>query len=339
MPNPFPANDKGGSMKEEEIGALFVPLEAELNDDFVWLINNHPLLAHYTSIDVIEKILRSTEIWLSNPLFMNDLEEMRFGMLEGRRLFEESEAVKQFAGSQARVDRIKYDFNFYFNQFDNEHAIDVYVFSMSEHDPENMDGLLSMWRGYGGQGNGAALVFNTGFITSSEDKSPLALTRVSYASRETRRSWLQIKIQQWCNSLMTSSTYIPDEKLYVVAYRLFNLIKLFALKFKHDGFHEEREWRIIYMPDRDPQGVFLKERFGYVIGRHGVEPKLKLKIEPLLIEPRDTWTFSTILERIILGPSVASPLARSSVMRMLENIGKAEFAQKVVASTIPLRPI
>ena len=70
------------TMTDEEIGALFLPLEAELNDDFLWLVNNHPLLAHYTSIDVIEKILRSEEIWFSNPLFMNDLEEMRFGMLE-----------------------------------------------------------------------------------------------------------------------------------------------------------------------------------------------------------------------------------------------------------------
>jgi hypothetical protein len=108
------------TMTEEEIGALFVPLEAELDEDFGWLVNNYPLLAHYTSIDVIEKILRSEEIWFSNPLFTNDLEEMRFGMLEGRRLFEESEAVKKFAGSQARVERIKHDFNFYFNQFDNE---------------------------------------------------------------------------------------------------------------------------------------------------------------------------------------------------------------------------
>jgi hypothetical protein len=327
------------TITEEEIGALFAPLEAELNEDFVWLVNKRPLLAHYTSIDVIEKILRSGEIWFSNPLFMNDLEEMRFGMLEGRRLFEESEAVERFSGSPARVDRIKHDFNFYFNQFDKEHAIDVYVFCLSEHDPENTDGLLSMWRGYGGQGNGAALVFNTGFITSPKDNSPLALTRVCYASRENRLSWLQEKIEQWCNCLMESSICSSDEKLYVVAYRLFNLIKLFALKFKHDGFHEEREWRLIYMPDRDPQGVFLKERFGYVIGSRGVEPKLKLKIEPLLIEPRDTWTFATILEKIILGPSVASPLARSSVMRMLENMGKPEFAQKVAASTIPLRPI
>jgi hypothetical protein len=33
------------------------------------------LLAHYTSIPVLEAILRNNEIWLSNPLFMNDMEE------------------------------------------------------------------------------------------------------------------------------------------------------------------------------------------------------------------------------------------------------------------------
>jgi hypothetical protein len=326
-------------MTDQEIGALFVPLHNALNDDFVWLVNNHPLLAHYTSISVIEQILRSEEVWFSNPLFMNDLEEMRFGMLEGKRLFDESDAVKQFSGSQTRADRMRSDFNFFFTQFDREHAIDVYVFCLSEHDPKNTDGLLSMWRGYGAHGNGAALIFNTHFITAPKENSPIALTRVSYASRETRLSWLQAQIEQWCNALMTSSTAIPDDKLYIVAYQFFSLVKLFALKFKHDGFQEEREWRLIYMADRDPQGIFLKERFGYIIGSRGVEPKLKFKIQPLPIDPRDTWTFATILEAIILGPSVASPLARASVVRMLENMGKADFAKKVISSTIPLRPI
>jgi hypothetical protein len=47
---------------------------------------------------------------------MNDLEEMRFGMLEGRRLFDESEGVRKFAGSRERVDNMKQAFAFYFNQ-------------------------------------------------------------------------------------------------------------------------------------------------------------------------------------------------------------------------------
>jgi hypothetical protein len=88
---------------------------------------------------------------------------------------------------------------------------------------------------------------------------------------------------------------------------------------------------------RDTQGI-LRDRFGYAIGSRGVEPKLKFKIRPLPIEPHETWTFATILERIILGPSVSSPLARSGVTRMLETIGKPEFREKVSTSTIPLRP-
>jgi hypothetical protein len=45
-----------------------------------------PLLAHYTSIRVMEAIFQTNKIWLSNRLFMNDLQEVRFGLREGQRL-------------------------------------------------------------------------------------------------------------------------------------------------------------------------------------------------------------------------------------------------------------
>jgi hypothetical protein len=45
------------------------------------------LLAHYTSIETAERILKNDELWLSNPLYMNDLEEMRVGIAVGNELF------------------------------------------------------------------------------------------------------------------------------------------------------------------------------------------------------------------------------------------------------------
>jgi len=39
------------------------------------------LLAHYTSVTVVEQILRNDEVWFANPLYMNDLDEMRAGVL------------------------------------------------------------------------------------------------------------------------------------------------------------------------------------------------------------------------------------------------------------------
>ena len=55
------------------------PLTDELDSDVQRIINERPLLAHYCSIATLEKIVSNQEVWLSNPLFANDFEELRFG--------------------------------------------------------------------------------------------------------------------------------------------------------------------------------------------------------------------------------------------------------------------
>ena len=99
---------------------------------------------------------------------MNDLQEVRFGMLEGLKAFNDFALTPHFldacGGSKEKVKEIYTQFNFYFAKFDAEHVLDVYVFCLSEHQPNNQDGVLSMWRGYGANGAGAALVFKTELI-------------------------------------------------------------------------------------------------------------------------------------------------------------------------------
>lgn len=303
-------------------------------DDFSYLIERRPLLAHYTSLVALEAIMKSDELWFSNPLFMNDLEEVRFGINQGQRLFL-SVDLDAISGNRERASLLRHAFQHYYNQFDNAHLFDTYVFCLSEHDRGNRDGLLSMWRGYGGFGGGVALVFNTDIIRGANEQSPLMIAKVRYASSEERLSWLTQQVTDWGEIL--KKTPIPDDKLYLAAYALFGIIKHYALVSKHDGFREEQEWRLIYLPERDTAG-HLKDRLGYALGARGVEPKLKVKIGPQPWTPNDAWTFAQILDRIILGPSVSSPLARMSVNRMLEMLGKPEFSQKLCPSTIPLRP-
>jgi hypothetical protein len=50
-------------------------------------------------------------------------------------------------------------------------------------------------------------------------------------------------------------------------------------------------------------------------------------------------TLDRLLVRIILGPSHSSPLAKRSVERMLEKIGKPDLKKKLYSSGIPLRPL
>lgn len=137
-----------GTMDDHEVDRLFDEFPEDVGS-YQSFLADRPLLAHYTSIHVLEQIIKNEEIWFSNPLFMNDLEEMRFGLHQGAFLFAQSEDVGRVCGTRERADFLRHCFQTFLNKFDAEHALDVYVFCLSEHDPKNKDGVLSMWRGYG----------------------------------------------------------------------------------------------------------------------------------------------------------------------------------------------
>jgi hypothetical protein len=296
--------------------------------------SNPPLLAHYTSIKVMENILQSNEIWLSNPLFMNDLQEMRFGLSQGGRLFSNVELLKKAGGTDERAALLQHAFSHFYQTFENGDAFDTYVFCLSEHDRANSDGLLSMWRGYGEHGNGVALVFDTAKLTMVET-SPLMIAQVSYGSDDDRLGELEKILNRWAE--ITEGSGLANDKLYLAAHYAFSVIKTYALTTKHRGFSEEVEWRVIYFPERDTDGA-LKPFLGYHIGERGVEPKLKYPVGHIANVSAVDLALERLLDRIILGPSVSSALGKRSVERMLEKINKAEFKERLHTSGIPLRP-
>lgn len=293
-----------------------------------------PLLAHYTSISTLECIMANDEIWLSNPLYMNDMEELRFGIFEGAHAFRQNEAIKTACSTPERYNRLQDAFEQKLNQFSTEQAFDIYVFCLSEHDAEkNSDGRLSMWRGYGSNGNGAAIVFDTTKINYLPG-SPFIISNVTYASGDARRSWIDGKLTAFASLLKGQD--IPDDKLHIAVDALFERIKIFALFTKHHGFSEEQEWRIVYLRERDYQKN-LSGMLHYAVGKNGIEPKLKYKILPIEGLTASDLSLEKVVHQIILGPSISNPLAVSSVRRMLETVKKPEMAKRLIASTTPFR--
>jgi hypothetical protein len=130
---------------------------------------------------------------------------------------------------------------------------------------------------------------------------------------------------------------LADDRLFLAAYAAFLFIKSFALMTKHKGFQEEREWRIIYVPELDPDKRLVNQ-FGYFIGPRGAEPKLKFKIAPVLGGTPDSLSLARLVEFIVLGPSLSSPIAVSGFSRALRGTCLKDFEKRVFASTIPLRP-
>ncbi|MDN7995939.1 DUF2971 domain-containing protein [Burkholderia multivorans] len=294
---------------------------------------SRPLLAHYTSIETLNEIVTNREMWFSNPLYMNDFEELRFGMNEATQAFFASEAVRKACADDERYNALCSAYAHYFKEFDEKHAFDTYITCLSLHSESDVDGRLSMWRGYGGNGKGAAIVFDSSQLNHVEN-SPLVIARVEYASSQDRREWIGAKLNELAQCI--EGMAIPSDKLYLAAHAFFERVKMFSLFTKHIGFEEEREWRVAYMSERDT-GSRLKHLLSYTVGRNGIEPKLKLKFEPLEGVFAENNSLSTLVHQIILGPSMSSPLAVKAVKRMLEQVGLPELCDRVRASSTPYR--
>jgi hypothetical protein len=315
---------------------LVQQFDAVLYDDISLESQFHqalPLLAHYTTIQTVEKIISAKEVWFSNPLYMNDLEEVRFGLVESEKLLLANVEIAKALSTPQRAAAFFAAYNYFTKEFIEKHLPDTFIFCLSEHDPSDTDGLLSMWRGYGGNGNGAAIVFDTRAL-GILPQSPLVLAKVLYNTTQERLSWIEGRLASFAAKLVALA--LPDDKLHLPAYSLFYRFKLFALYSKHKGFDEEREWRVTYNRERDTGGL-LDAYLGYFVGPNGVEPKLKFKIEPIQGVTSADLSLTKITDRIILGPSVSSPIAQSTFQRLLRQCGEPLLADKVFASTIPFR--
>lgn len=295
------------------------------------LEHDRPLLAHYTSIDALNKILTSNEIWLANPLFMNDHEELRWGIENGIEEFRINKTLQNYLQETSSAAEFEFQLNWIYKQFDKE-AFDIYLFCLSRHEREEVDGRLSMWRGYGASGDGVAIVFDTSRADERDDL-PLILAPVHYASHDERRKWINNLAEQFTDILRDQKVAGRHEYIQAV-YWLFQRLKMFALFTKHSGFAEEKEWRLVYFPDRDERKDLHQLRHFITNGR-GVEPKLRV---PLGKETTVVGiALDDIIHSIILGPSHSTALAERSVKRMLELIGKEHLVEKTRASAIPFR--
>jgi hypothetical protein len=293
-----------------------------------------PLLAHYTTSFVLENIVRHNEIWFGNPLLMNDVEEVRFGINEGLRVFLGSQKIRNSFPAAADADEFERQLNAAFQNFDANHAFDTYIICLCEHSRENADGLLSMWRGYGDSGKGIALVFNASGILETPN-SPLIIGKVKYASTDERFDWFDNTADRFASIIKQRDIHGSDQ-VSGATWALFARLRQFALFTKHHGFSEEREWRLAYLPERDHDAA-LKRFLAYHNGPRGIEPKLKLPIAPNAAFGDQNVSLERLVHSIILGPSASSNIAVRSVQRMLELLNRTELAQRVQDSTIPYR--
>jgi SAM-dependent methyltransferase len=314
------------------VTGLFAPLWREAQEETP-SPDKLPLLAHYCSIPVLESISKNNEIWFSNPLFMNDLDELRFGIRQSRERFRQNEAIANTFSKAERYETFTKLVENAYDGFEQGGAFDIYVLCFCAHERGNSDGLLSMWRGYGANGGGAAIVFDPSKLKFIQE-SPIQLGRVRYGSSDERILWIDKLLSRVADALREKE--LDDEELGLAAYFFVERMLTFALFTKHNGFDEEREWRAVYLRHHDYQNK-LVDRLSYFVTPNGVHPKLKLKFQPLPGAVDANVSLENLVESIILGPSLANALSEMAIGRMLEQLGRPYLATRVRSSSTPFR--
>lgn len=288
---------------------------------------------HYTSADNAVKIITTRRFWMRNARCMNDYMELTFGHQHLVQIFQKNEQELQKAFIEVLEplerglgDRVLKHFDEWWQNL----QFNTYIGSISEHDPsENKYGRLSMWRAYGGNSAKAALILRMPLDQQANGLRVL-LSPVAYLGMEEIEQEFRATLQSIKDNLATLAS-IQTEEIFNTAY--FMLV-MAALSLKHKGFSEEREWRMIFLPDALPSEHI--ERSVEVIA--GV-PQTVFKI-PLENKPDQEIcgvAIPDLIDQVIIGPSVYPTAIFDAFTHILKDAGISDPHSRLTISDIPLR--
>lgn len=294
------------------------------------VVKNNTLFVHYTKADVAMNILQKKKIWFRQPAFMNDRNELLYGVDCLRDAYIKTNFDKLLNSLLGE------DFNDFFDVFEQNvrgMMSDIYVFCVSEHDPnEDILGRLSMWRAYGGDVGVAIVLNNSPLLSEESDGLKTIVFPVEYFEKGHAQSYL-LDIKSKIASININKLEHSDKRIFCNI--LMHKFIYSVIGMKHIGFREEREWRAVYSPMLWGDSDFMKKEIEVINSIPQTVAKLDLKSSPLdkvfLLEPND------LVNHIIIGPTEYPDYLKNTFVELLDKAGVENALEKVVTSDIPLR--
>ena len=315
-------------------------------------------LTHYTSAAGLFGIISSDCLWASHAAFLNDAQELTHFFDE--RLYElaghEIRSYAEYLASDPENAKIIEADGGLGPRVENESRAWVaglrtatltlnnpFVFSMSgTNDPlVQANGLLSQWRGYGVDG-GYAITFDTkglDALLQIEESTYMyqhalwgdvhyyGINDVQPSSAEVEEA--EATVRKGIAHLVRGGTAEETEGFY-------QAISSLSCLFKHWGFREEREVRIVAIPtDRelaDKERALGDTRIPKTVKAFPRGGLLVPFIELFYRSSSNEIPKSLPIKRVIVGPHAEAAVRARSLERLLVAYG---YKAEVVCSTIP----
>jgi hypothetical protein len=210
-------------------------------------------------------------------------------------------------------------------------SLNTYISSISEHMPsEDSHGRLSMWRAFGGNTARVAFVLKVPYQSGISEVLPIMFSPVGYLSTEGVHGVLREVIENINNERAFLQSI---ERPHLVG-MVFTMLLAAVTCLKHEGFEEEREWRVIYSPKRQPSPL-MKSVITEISGVP--QPVYLLPLDGSISPALADIDFATMFDRLIIGPSPYPWPMYESFSEALSKAGVENAGERVFISGIPIR--
>ena len=318
-----------------QLDAIFTPYAKRQREKFYTekgALRAAARFVHYTTAEGALKIIGSKRVWMRNTTCMADYREVQHGFEMLQRFFGDATRKKQLYDALNAVSQnLAEEAVGLFDQWWANIRFGTYITSISEHDEkEDLHGRLSMWRAFGGNTARVAIVMNIPWLSPGSAALNLMVSPVAYLQEEEAHAVMAEVVK----NIEANRDFLRSVDRQFVVAAVFNMLVAAVTCLKHEGFHEEREWRIIYAPLRSPSPLI--ESSLEVVG--GV-PQIvyKLPLDAKVSDALSDLDAARLFDRLIIGPSQFSWAMYEAFTKALTGIGVEQAEKRVFISTIPIR--
>ena len=290
--------------------------------------------AHYTAAETAMRIIKGEgsdrALWLRNATEMNDFSEIEYGQSCLTKMLKDAETSTrlQKAGEAVGLNIID-DVILPMGLERERIKRETYLLSLSEHQADDVEGRLSMWRAYGGEAN-VCLLLRTAAFTGDQDAYEVDMVAVDYRGvTGFRERFLALISQVEANAGRIANIDRND-----IATNWKRALDDIVLSTKHPSFEEEQEWRIIHRRE-----VFAESNVPSKVVNVGgtVQVVHYLPMENIPKLGVKNASLDEILERVIIGPTSNPSLVQEAFVRLLSDANVSSASDRVVMSGVPLK--
>lgn len=314
-----------------QLESIFMP-NARVKRNELYEKSKIARFVHYTSAEAAINIFNTKQLWLRSTTCMADYREVMHGFDMLNAFFRDPQKKDDFINSlDTCAPNVAQEAITLFNQWWNDIQFNTFIASISEHDDkEDQHGRLSMWRAFGGNSARVAMVFNIPWMTEATSVLNVIFSPVAYLDERE----VYDEINHVINLIEKNQEFLSSvERSTLLAY-VFNMLVAGVTCLKHEGFREEREWRVIYSPKRWPSKVIVRTTQTI----NGVPQIIhKLPLDKSASDALADLDMAKIFDRLIIGPTPYPMAQREAFIEILNRMGVEDAENRIFISGIPIR--